>query len=85
VAKVADYESSDLPERQKVAIRLADAYVIGIGRVTPELQRSASTQLTAHEIVEIAVLLFKSSQNKVRIALGTDAPTVAIQVLPPAD
>ena len=85
IAKVQDYESSDLPERQKIALRLADAYLIGMGRVTADLREAATTVLTSEEIFEIGILLFKSMQNKVRIALGTDAPTVSIRVTPPAD
>jgi predicted translin family RNA/ssDNA-binding protein len=85
VAKVAGYEASDLPERQKTAIRLADAYVIGLGEVTPELRQAAIERLTTDEVIEIAVLLFKSIQNKVRVALGTDAPEISIYVVPPPD
>ena len=85
VAKVADYEASDLPERQKTAIRLADAYVIGMGEVTPELRQAAGEQLSTDEVVDIAVLLFKSIQNKVRVALSTDAPEVSIYVVPQPD
>jgi len=85
VAKVADYEASDLPERRKTAIRLADAYVIGMGEVNADLRQAAAEQLTTDEVVDIGVLLFKSIQNKVRIALGTDAPEVSIYVVPPPD
>ena len=82
VAKVADYEASDLPEKRKIALRLADAYLIGMGEVTPALHHEASEQLTTDEVVEIGVLLFKSMQNKVRVALGTDAPEVSVFVVP---
>jgi len=85
VAKVADYEVSDLPERQRVALRVADAYLIGMGRVTSDLRQEAASHLTQEEISEIGILLFKSIQNKVRIALGTDAPLVSIQIVAPAD
>ncbi|HEY4887370.1 MAG TPA: hypothetical protein VIJ58_02175 [Candidatus Dormibacteraeota bacterium] len=85
VAKVWDYESSDLSERQKTALRLADAFLIGFGRVPEELRRSAADLLTADEILEIGILLFKSMQNKVRIALGTDAAEVSIVVTAPSD
>jgi alkylhydroperoxidase family enzyme len=85
IAKVWDYESSDLSPRRKTALRLADAYLIGMGHVPDELRREAAAELTPAEIFEIGILLFKSMQNKVRIALGTDAAEVSIQVTAPAD
>jgi predicted translin family RNA/ssDNA-binding protein len=82
VAKVSDYEASDLPAKRKTALRLADAYLLGMGEVTTELRREAAGQLTTDEVVEIGVLLFKSMQNKVRVALGTDAAEVSVFVVP---
>lgn len=73
-ARVEDYERSDLPERQKVALRLADAFILGGGRVGVELARAAREQLSRAEIADIAVLLFRASQNKIRVALGIDGP-----------
>jgi alkylhydroperoxidase family enzyme len=85
VSKVWEYERSDLSERQKVALRLADAYVIGMGRVPAPLAAAAAAHLSPAELIEIGVLLFKSAQNKIRIALNTDAPAVSIYVVPPPD
>ena len=85
VAKVRDYEASDLPERQKAALRLADVYLIGVGAVPEALRVAAAAQFSPDQIFEIGVLLFKSMQNKVRIALGTDAPEISIKVTPPTE
>jgi hypothetical protein len=81
VGKVHDYERSDLPERQKVALRLADAFILGMGRVPAPLGQAAAQQFSAAELVEIALLLFKTSQNKVRVALGVDAQEVRVRVI----
>jgi hypothetical protein len=85
IVKVWDYESTDLLDRQKAALRLADAYLIGMGHVPGELRRDAAAELTPDEIFEIGILLFKSMQNKVRVALGTDAATVSIEVAAPPE
>jgi hypothetical protein len=85
IVKVWDYESTDLLDRQKAALRLADAYLIGMGHVPEELRRDAAAELTPDEIFEIGILLFKSMQNKVRVALGTDAATVSIEVTVPPE
>jgi len=81
VAKVGDYERTDLTERHKVALRLADAYIIGMGRVSPELAWQARREYTDVELVDIGVMLFRSSANKVRVALATDHEDVRLRHL----
>ena len=81
VAAVADYEASDLSEKRKVALRLADAYLIGMGRVPPALRAQVAEHLTPAEVLDIGLLLCKSIQNKIRIALRTDADEVRIHVV----
>jgi hypothetical protein len=81
VAKVSDYERTDLDERHKVALRLADAYIIDMGRVSPELARQARWEFTDVELVDIGVMLFRASANKVRVALGTDHDEVRLRHL----
>jgi alkylhydroperoxidase family enzyme len=81
VAKVGDYERTDLTERHKVALRLADAYIIGMGQVSPELARQARREYTDVELVDIGVMLFRASANKVRVALATDHEDVRLRHL----
>ncbi len=79
VSKVWDYESSDLPERQKAALRLADAFVIDFGQVKPELAQASRVDLTESEIVEVGISMFRFSLNKVRVAMHTDAEEFSIK------
>ena len=81
MAKVRDYERTDLSERHKVALRLADAYIIGLGRVPPELARRGREEFTQVELVDIGVMLFRASANKVRVALATDHDDVRLRHL----
>jgi AhpD family alkylhydroperoxidase len=79
VSKVWDYESSDLPERQKMALRLADAFIVDMGAVRPELAVAAREQLSEAEIVEVGLAMFRFSLNKVRVAMHTDAEEFSIK------
>ena len=78
---VQDYERSSLPERQKVALRLTDAILIGRGEVSPELREQVRRHLTPDEVVDLAVLVFRSSVNKIRVAMRTDAAEVRLRII----
>lgn len=80
VAAVADFENSDIPERQKVALRLVDAFIIGYGNVSDELAVSAHAQFDDEQLLEIGLRVFTASTNKVLIALGVDDPANIAEV-----
>lgn len=79
VAQVWDYESGTLPERQKMALRLADAFVIGMGQVPADLAKEARRLLSEDEISEVGIAMFRFSLNKVRVAMHTDAEEFEIK------
>ena len=75
--QVDAYESSDLADAQKVALRLADA-VLG---QPAEIDASLITALRSHfddaQIVELVLDIFRNSSQKVAVALDADQPHVA--------
>jgi hypothetical protein len=80
VASVSDYENSDMPERQKVALRLVDAFIVGYGDVPDDLAVAARVHFDDEELLEIGLRVFTASTNKVLIALGVDDPANIAEV-----
>ena len=72
LAKVQFYERSDLAERHKVALRLADAHLFG--SVPDALPEQVAAHLTPEEAVDIVLLVAKCSYQKSLVALGLDSP-----------
>ena len=73
-AKIDDYEESDLPERQKVALRLADAYVSWPAGIDAALRAQVLEHFTPEAVVELLLDISKWSTQKLPVALGLDAP-----------
>ena len=73
-ASVDHYEDSDLPERQKVALRLTDAFVAAPGAISDELRQQVRRHFTEAQIVELMLDMSKWSTQKLPVALGTDEP-----------
>jgi hypothetical protein len=74
VASLRDYEHSNMNERSKVAMRLVDAFILGFGKVPPELSREAHAFFTDAELTEIGLTVFTCSTNKILVSLGVDDP-----------
>ena len=74
IEAVDRYEEADLPEHQKVALRLVDAFVIDPRRVDDELRRQAHEHFSPEQLVEIALDIVSWTQQKVLVALDLDAP-----------
>ena len=72
-AKIERYEASDLPERHKVALRLADALMTQPGQLSAELKRQLHEHFTDAELVELTVDVMKWNYQKVPVALRIDA------------
>jgi hypothetical protein len=72
-AKLDRYETSDLDERHKVALRLADALMTQPGAIDAELQAQAARWFDRDELVELTLDVMKWNYQKVSVALGTDA------------
>ena len=81
VASLRDYEHSNLDERRKVAMRLVDAFILGFGKVPPELARDAHDTFSDAELVEIGLTVFTCSTNKILVSLGVDDPENVEEVM----
>jgi hypothetical protein len=58
-----------------------DAFILGFGKVPPELARSAHAYFSDAELLEIGLKVFTTSTNKIRIALGVDDPANIEEVI----
>lgn len=71
-AQVDFYESSDLAERHKVALRIVDAVIWRPTDMSDELVRQAHEHFTDAELAELLVDITKWSTQKIHVTLGTD-------------
>jgi alkylhydroperoxidase family enzyme len=71
-AAVDSYESSDLDERTKAALRVTDALITLPAGLSPEAVASARALLGPEELAELCLDVSKWSTQKVHVALGTD-------------
>lgn len=72
--KVIDYENSDLDERHKVALRLADAFMMVPGRIDDELTAEARWYFTDGELAEMLLDIIAWTQQKPLVSLALDIP-----------
>ena len=71
VAKVEDYEASDLPERTKVALRLADRLTGEQPKVDAELHAQLKAHFTDDQITDLGMTLtFASGWQRFIEAFG---------------
>jgi alkylhydroperoxidase family enzyme len=73
-AAVDRYETSDLDERTKAALRITDALITLPASLSPEAAAAARALLTPDELAELCLDVSKWSTQKVHVALETDAP-----------
>lgn len=71
-SKIDFYETSDLAERYKVALRIVDAFIWQPSSITPELASQAHQYFTDAELAEMLLDITKWSTQKIHVALGTD-------------
>jgi alkylhydroperoxidase family enzyme len=74
--KIDHYESSDLAESHKVALRLTDAIITQPGEIDPSLVAQVHQQFTPPQVIEIVLDVMRNSCQKVAVALAVDAPHV---------
>ena len=72
IEKVKAYEASDLSERQKVALRFADAIMTQPGQIDEELRSGLFTHFTREQIIELTVDVMKWNYQKIPVALRND-------------
>ena len=69
--KLEDYEASDLPERTKVALRLADRLAGEQPAVDPELHAQLKQHFTGEQLVDLGMTLtFASGWQRFIEAFG---------------
>jgi alkylhydroperoxidase family enzyme len=75
-AAVDFYETSDLPERTKTALRLTDAFIWQPGAVSDALIEEVRAAFTPAEAAELVLDLARNASNKVAVAFGGDEAVV---------
>lgn len=73
-AKVDVFETSDLDDRLKAALRLADAVIVAPASVDATLQADLRAHFTEEQIAELLHDIVKWSFQKVLVALRIDSP-----------
>jgi alkylhydroperoxidase family enzyme len=73
---VDDYEHSDLPERHKVALRLADAVITQPMLIDDALVEQIRTYFSPEARTEIVLDVVRNAANKFAVAVGGDAAQV---------
>ncbi len=71
-AKIDFYETSDLAERHKVALRLVDAMIWRPTDLSDDVVRQAHEHFTDAELAELLLDITKWSTQKIHVTLGTD-------------
>jgi hypothetical protein len=69
---VVRFEESDLPERDKAALRLAAAFLGAPSSLTPEARADVLRHFSPEEIVGLVLKLTSFLVNKPRAGLGID-------------
>jgi len=78
LAKVDSYETSDLTDVQKAALRLADVYLGVPSAVDDDLRAVILGELSPAQVVETVLKLMQWSSDKVMVTLGHDLDEVRI-------
>jgi AhpD family alkylhydroperoxidase len=76
--QVEHHQDSALTDRQKAALRLADAF-LSASRPTAELTAEVQAHYSSIEIVELVLRLLHWNSNKVMVALGLDGEETEIR------
>ena len=74
IAKIHDFESSDLPERTKLALRFTERWVAAHGQgIHGELLREMRRHYTDAEIVELAMIVGRYDMaHRFNVAFGLE-------------
>jgi len=72
VGKLTRFESSDLPEKVKVALRIANAVSSDPSSLTKDLWEKTRAFYSEQEVVDLVLLSVHTTGSKVTITLGLD-------------
>lgn len=78
--RIDDYESADLSERHRTALRLADAVVTRPGDLPEGIAEQVAEVFTPAELLELVLDVERHSRNKVAVTNGTDGEGVGAGV-----
>lgn len=78
-AKIDFYETSDLPERYKVALRITDAFIIRPDTMDDTVVEQAHSLFSSAQLAELCLDITKWSTQKIHVALGLDGVEDAAQ------
>jgi hypothetical protein len=73
-AKIADYETSNLPEGAKAALRLTDAIILAPASADAALRDDLRAHFTDEQIAELCLDVMKWSHQKLLVALRLESP-----------
>jgi hypothetical protein len=74
VGKLGRYEESDLPERWKAALRLADSVIVAPNEADARLAADLHEHFSDEQIAELIFDVMKWSDQKVDVSLAMDTP-----------
>jgi alkylhydroperoxidase family enzyme len=77
---IHDYEQADLTERQKVAVRFADAYLLHPSELSDELRADVQKHFSTAEILELTLRLTHNTINRLNSAMNTHREVDGIEV-----
>ena len=72
-AKIDFYDSSDLDERSKIALRVTDAFITRPDALTETVIHQARAAFTPSQLAELLLDITKWSTQKYHVAMGLDA------------
>ncbi len=75
--RVDAYESSDLADSRKVALRLADAVLSQPAEIDDALTTAVRSHFDGAQTAELVLDIFRNSSQKIAVSLGADQPHVA--------
>lgn len=70
-------DNADLESHQRAALLLTDAILLNPSRLPAAVIQDVITHLTPERALEVAMLVAHNAANKIAVALGADAPSVA--------
>jgi hypothetical protein len=68
---------TDLSDVQRAALELTDAILLHPAQIAPKTIEGVRRALTPGQALEVAFLVAHNAANKIAVALGADAPSVA--------
>jgi alkylhydroperoxidase family enzyme len=81
IAAVSHFEHSDLSDRQRAALRVADDYLVSPGSLSDAQWEEILRHLSEREVVEIVTNLWGYTRNKIRVSLGMDLDEISRRII----